>query len=246
MKNLFLNKAKVSLFLIQTIVLIFSELIGQNGIANISSLVIFISLFIIIIFYVQLLYDPKVYIAFKRETPYQNMLYFLFILSNEIQPYYLIENKIGKHFEGCGICEICKKYIRYLNKSFDYFEFNENENTYFINKEFYKNQDRLINIFFDILYNGKNKYFYLIKEMILLYQSKKLLDNISYFYINLSFLIFSELKNNNYILARNLQIILDEINKSNKLPNSLFIKFNNIFEDSTRYSCSTNKRNYSL
>ena len=217
MKNLFLNKAKVSLFLIQTIVLIFSELIGQNGIANISFLVIFISLFIIIIFYVQLLYDPKVYIAFKRETPYQNMLYFLFILSNEIQPYYLIENKIGKHFEGCGICEICKKYIRYLNKSFDYFEFNENENTYFINKEFCKNQDRLINIFFDILYNGKNKYFYLIKEMILLYQSKKLLDNISYFYINLSFLIFSELKNNNYILARNLQIILDEINKSNKL-----------------------------
>ena len=53
--------------------------------------------------------------------------------------------------------------------------------------------------------------------MILLYQTKRLLDNISYFYINLSFLIFSELKNNNYILARNIQIILNKINNTNKL-----------------------------
>ena len=109
------------------------------------------------------------------------------------------------------------KHKKYINKRDDNYKGDENENTNFINKEFYKNKEGLINIFFDILYNGKNKYFSIIKEMILLYQTKRLLDNISYFYINLSFLIFSELKNNNYILARNIQIILNKINNTNKL-----------------------------
>ena len=217
MKNLFLNKTKVSLFFIQALILIFSELVGKNGISNISFLIIFISIFIIILLYVHLLYDPKIFVTFQRETPNENMLYFLFILSNETQPCSLIENKIVKHYEGCGICELCNKYKKYINKRDDNYKGDENENTNFINKEFYKNKEGLINIFFDILYNGKNKYFSIIKEMILLYQTKRLLDNISYFYINLSFLIFSELKNNNYILARNIQIILNKINNTNKL-----------------------------
>ena len=219
MKNLFINKIKVSLFLIQTFILIIAELIGRNGISNVSFLIIFISLFLIIILYIHLLYDPKKYIRIQRETPNENMYYFLFILSNEAQPCYIIENKINNHFESCGICDLCKKYANYINQKNDYIDFDENENINFINKEFYKNNEILIDAFFEILYNGKNKYFALIKELIVTYKYKRknLLNNISYFYINFSFLIFSELKNNNYKLALNIKIILDFINNTNKI-----------------------------
>ena len=55
--------------------------------------------------------------------------------------------------------------------------------------------------------------------MILTYKNKakNILDNSSYFFINLSFLIFSELKNNNYNLVLNIKIILDFVNNDNKL-----------------------------
>ena len=219
MKNLFLNKTKIALFFIQTFVIIITELIGRKGIANISFLIIFVSLFVIILLYVYLMYDPKMYINIKRETPNENLYFFLFILSNETQPCYMIENKINIHFENCGICDLCKKYIQFLNQINNNIEIVESEKINYINKGGNKNQDRLINIYFDILYDGKNKYFSLIKEMILTYKykAKNLLYNISYFYINLSFLMFSELKNNNYILALNIKIILDVINNTNKL-----------------------------
>jgi hypothetical protein len=219
MKNLFLNKTKVALFFIQTFVFILAELLGKRGILNISFIIIIICLFFITISSVYLIYDPRIYINFNRETPDDNMYFYLFILSYEHQPCYVIENKINSHYEGCGICNLCIKYHNYLFLTFDYIEAEENEKLTFINKDVYKKEDRLINLFFDILYEGKNKYFSLIKEMILTYKNKakNILDNSSYFFINLSFLIFSELKNNNYNLVLNIKIILDFINNDNKL-----------------------------
>ena len=219
MKNLFLNKTKVALFFIQTFVFILAELLGKRGILNISFIIIIICLFFITISSVYLIYDPRIYINFNRETPDDNMYFYLFILSYEHQPCYVIENKINSHYEGCGICNLCIKYHNYLFLTFDYIEAEENEKLTFINKDVYKKEDRLINLFFDILYEGKNKYFSLIKEMILTYKNKakNILDNSSYFFINLSFLIFSELKNNNYNLVLNIKIILDFVNNDNKL-----------------------------
>ena len=219
MKNLFLSMTKIAFFFIQTLVLILIELIGRNGISSISFLIIFVSLFVIILLYVYLVYDPIMYISIKRETPNENMYFFLFVLSNETQPCYLIENKINIHFESCGICKLCKKYILYLKQRTGYELIEESENINYIKKEINKRTDRLINIFFDILYDGKNKFFPLIKEMILTYKynTQNLLDNVSYFYINLSFLLFSELKSSNYVLALNIKIILEVINNTNKL-----------------------------
>ena len=219
LKNIFLNKTKVALFFIQTFVLIIAELTGKKGLSNIAFIITFISLFIIILLYIYLMYDPKLYIKIKRETPNENMYYYLFILSNETQPCYLIENKINSHYESCGICVLCKKYIQYLNKNSKSIENEEKENINFLHKDTYKNKAGLINDFFDILYDGKNKYFLIIKEMILTlnYKTHDITDNLSYFYINLSFLLFQELKNNNYILALNIKIILDVINNENKL-----------------------------
>ena len=217
MNNLFLNKAKVALFLTQTLVLILAELIGQSEIVNISFLFICIFLFIINLLYIIFIYDPINYIKIRNENPDENLYFYFFILSYEIQPFYLIEKKIHSHYEICGVCNLCKKYKNYMSQ---YSEFNElDEKTNFIIRMESKNKEKLINQFFNILYDGKSKYLLLMKEMILTYKNKanNLSVNNSYFYINLSFLIFSELKDKNFNLALNLKVILDIINHSNKL-----------------------------
>ena len=203
MKNIFLNKAKVALFFVQTSLLIYVEIIGKNDILNISFLIIFICLFIIFISYVFILYEPIKYLRINGDTHNENMYFYLYLLSLETQPCHIIEKNIIIHYKQCGICDLCKKYNIYLDK------IDEN----------HKNKDSIINHFFDILYDRKNKYFLLIKEIILTYKEKanSLLDNISYFYINLSFLLFSELSNYNYVLALNIKILLDVINNQNKL-----------------------------
>ena len=219
MKNLFLNETKISLLFVQTLTLIIAELIGKEGILNISFPIIFISLCVFILLFIYINYDPKLFVRIKRETPEQNLYFYLFVLSHENQPCYLIETKIKNHYERCGICILCKKYNKYFNHISNILDIEENGNLNMINKEEYETKNCLINIFFNIISEGNNKYFSLIKEMILTYKNKaeSLLVNCSYFYINLSFLLFSELKNNNYVLALNIKIILDVINNENKL-----------------------------
>ena len=154
------------------------------------------------------MYEPKLYIRIRQETPDENMYFFLYIISNERQPCFIIENTIKKHYEFCGICNLCKRFQHYINLSSDY-EVVENDNINFINKDKFQRTEKLINIFFFILYDGKDKYFPLIKEMILTFQNKEesLLNNSSYFFINLSLLIFSALRKKNYVLALNISII---------------------------------------
>ena len=220
MNNLFLNKVKVALFFIQTCVLIIAQLIGKKGIVNISFLFIFIFQFIITLLFIVFLYDPIDYIKINNENSDENLFFYFFILSFEVHPFYIIEKKIISHYELCSACNLCKKYKNYLNQNSEFSEFNEKAN-YIIRKEV-KNRDKLINQFFNILDEGKNKYLYLMKEMLITYKNQKnnISENNSYFYINLSFLIFSELKNKNYNLALNIKVILEIINHSNKLSDS--------------------------
>ena len=216
MKNIFLNKTKVALFFIQTSILLFVELIGKKSIFNISFIFITFFLFLIILLYINLLYNPINYIRIQKETPNENMYFYFYILSYETHPFLIIEKNISIHYGVCGICNLCIKYKKYLENNKDLIEIEESVN--FISRIIPKKKEKLINEFFNILYEGDNKYFFLIKEMMITYKEKSngLLDNSSYFYINLSFLIFSELKNKNYILALNIKILLDYINNTNK------------------------------
>ena len=219
MKNLFLNETKIALFFAQTIIIIIAELSGKNAILNISFLVFLISIFIILLCSIFYFYEPMSFFKIKRGASIQNIIFYLFVFSIDTEPLYAIENQIKLHNESCGICDLCKKYIKYLRVKMNYAEIEENENCRLINKTEKRNTDKLINIFFDILYDGKNKYFPLIKDIILIHRNNEhnLFINSSYFYVNLSFLLFSELKDNNYILALNIKIILDVINNINKL-----------------------------
>ena len=87
-----------------------------------------------------------------------------------------------------------------------------------INNNNNEHTNKLMNLF-DIIYNDDNKYFQLIKKIIINYKNKGKEDfiNNSFYYINLSFLIYSDYQKNNITLSLNEKIILEVINKENKL-----------------------------
>ena len=86
------------------------------------------------------------------------------------------------------------------------------------NDTFEGNNNNIEMNLFHVLYENKNEYFKLINEIILNYKynKKKLFMNSAYYYINLCFLFFSELKIDNINLSLNIKLILDILNKENK------------------------------
>ena len=72
------------------------------------------------------------------------MYYFLFLLSNELQPFIMIEKHISIHYEICGICSLCKKFKNYLKQNLN----NEDEENLNEIKN-YKGKDELVNSYFE-------------------------------------------------------------------------------------------------
>ena len=68
---------------------------------------------------------------------------------------------------------------------------------------------------FYLIYDGKNQYFNLINHFTVNYKIKKKnnLKNYSHYYINLSFLIYSNYEKNNITLSLNEKLILEKINQ---------------------------------
>jgi hypothetical protein len=140
------------------------------------------------------------------------LIYYFYIISEKNELNFLIERKINEHFEKCNICYLCNKYKKYLNRyKLDIIDENNKENNIILKTNEIKN-------LFNVLYEFNNNYFKLINEIVLdyKYNRKKFIINSSYYYINLSFLIFSEFKNNNITLSLNIKLILYVINKENK------------------------------
>ena len=220
MKNSFLNKTKTSLFLINTSILILALLFGRDEIITVLFLILCIGIIFIIMAYIYMIYNPFHYIKIKRETPTENMFFYLFILSNSNDLDFLIENKIKEHFEGCGLCTLCKKYIKYLEDN-QTIGGEDEEKTSLIKNENSKNDnfDNKLMDLFHVLYDGKNKYFELIKKITINYKNrgKDCFKNNYYYYINLSFLIYNDYKKNNRVLSLNEKILLDVFNRENKL-----------------------------
>ena len=219
MKNTFLNKTRIGFFLINTMILIFALLFGRNEIISILFLFLCLGLFFIVMVYIYLVYSPFHYINIKEESTKENIFFYLYILSDNNNLEFLFENKIKKHFDKCGICRLCHKYLKYLENN-QGLDIEDDERTKLINKE--KNNTIIsknkLNDLFYIVNDGKNKYFELIKKIIINYKIKEKdwLNNYSHYYINLSFLIYSDYKNNNITLSLNEKILLDLLNKENK------------------------------
>ena len=223
MKNTFLNKTKLVFFFTKTVITIVALIFGNKEIKNLFFLIICIIILLIIMVYVYLVYNPFFNIKIKNENPLENTIFYLFILSEKNDYEFVIEKKINKHYEKCGLCELCKKYMKYK-----YRKVNENEekeklineendqntkNSYDDNND---NNDKIIDLF-DIIYGEKNKYFNLMKIIILNYKEKgkESLYNNVYYYINFSFLIYSDYEKNNINLSLNEKLILEVLNRKN-------------------------------
>ena len=220
MKNTFLNKTKLILFFTKTVITLVALIFGKREINNILFLVICIFLLLIIMAYFYLVYNPFFNITIKIENPLENIYFYLFILSEKNDYEFIIEDKINEHYEKCGLCELCKKYMKYKNRKVIENEekeklFNE-ENDQNKNNNNNSDNDKIIDLF-DIINDGKNKYFNLMKIIILNYKEKgkESLYNNAYYYINFSFLIYSDFEKKNINLSLNEKLILEVLNREN-------------------------------
>ena len=236
MKNSFLNKTKVIFFFANTIIIIIALLFGRDEIITILFLILCIGIFFILMVYMYLMYNPFHFIRINRDTPVENIFFYLYILSEKNDLEFLIENEINEHYEKCGLCSLCKKYIQYLDiydNLDDKEEYEEKEKEKLINNKKTKikndNNNQFMDLF-DIIYDGNNKYFELIRKITLNYKNigKDSFFNNSYYYINISFLIYSDYQKNNITLSLNEKILLEEFNKENKLLDNHELQINQI------------------
>ena len=131
MKNKFLNLSKLSLFFVQTFILIITEAVGHKDLINIWYLITLIGLFLIILIYVNLLYEPKYYIKINSENQTENLLYYFYLITDKNELKFLLESKIKEHYEKCKVCFICSKFRKYMNKyKLDNIDDNYKENSY--------------------------------------------------------------------------------------------------------------------
>ena len=217
MKNKFLNISKISLFFTQTFAIIIAEIVGQSEIINIYFVFIITGLFVFLLLYINLVYEPLCYIKIKTETPLENLLFYFHIISHKNELNFLLEKKINEHYEKCGICSLCIKFRKYLNSI--KFKINDNNNIEnLVNTKRIKEENKLISLF-KVLYEYNNNFFPIINEIVLNYKynKEKIFINSSYYYINLSFLIYSEFKINHITLSLNIKLLLDIINQENKI-----------------------------
>jgi len=218
MKNSFLNRTKICLFFTQTIVILLAFFIGKGGITTILFLIMEISTLLIIMSFIYFIYNPIYYIIINSENSLGNIVYYLYILSEKNDYDFLYENKINEHYKKCGFCFLCKKYNNYRVRYKQ--EFADDEKEKLLNdKERTNNNNNNNNLIelFDIINDGKIKYFNLIKKLILNYKNrgKESIKNNSYYYINLSFLIYSDYKQKNISLSLNERILLEILYKEN-------------------------------
>ena len=213
MKNTFLNKIRLSLFLAKSIIISLALLVGKNEILTILFNIISISSLLIIISYIYFIYNPYYYIKIKIERPMENIYYYLYILSNKENLNFLYVKKMNEHYEKCGICNICQKYFKTFKKNE-----NDDEEESLLKKG--KNElinDKEVMDIFNIIYDGKNKFFNLMRNIIINNNNNKSLksfNNNEYYYINLSFLLYSDYEKNNITLSLNEKLILEIISEN--------------------------------
>ena len=226
MKNSFINKTRLCCFITNTIVIGFALLVGKNEIMSILFIFVSVGILLIIMGYLYFMYNPFSFIKIKRESPMENIYFYLYILSHKNTLDYLFENKVNDHYESCGICNLCKKYNYFFNKydKKSEFENEEKKTLLYVDKTDIiedinnNNDNELIDLFY-IVYNGENKYFQLIKKMVMNYKlkGKESFSNNAHYYVNLFFLIYSDYINNNITLSLNEKLILEIINEENRL-----------------------------
>ena len=217
MKNSFINKTRLSLFLAETTIVFFSFFIGRDKIFTTLYVLITFGIMLIFTGFLFFIYDPYSYVQIRSEYPTENLLYYMNMSNKKDGIEILFETKLVSHFRNCSFCNLCRKYIRYRTEEEDTKDINSKSNTdekeSLIN---HSNGEKKIIDLFDLLYDGKTKYFFLIKKVQSNYKKygKIILNNI-YYYINFLYLIYFDYKNNDITLSLNERVILEIMKKEN-------------------------------
>ena len=214
MKNTFLNRMKISLFLAETMIIIISYLFLEKKIYSILYIFINIGIIIIFIGFLFCIYNPISYININNKSYNENIFYYLNMINAKNNMLFLIENKLKNHYGQCGLCNLCKKYAKCITYENNKNSFSEKDLLITDKKSITKTID-----LFDIFYDGKTKYFKLIRNLEMCYKKcgKNIFNNNLYFYINLLYLIYSDFLNNDITLSLNEKIIFDIINVENQI-----------------------------
>ena len=217
MKNEFLNRTRVSLFIFQSIVIIFALFIGRKEIISIFFIIIFGCLLIIVNAFIFVIYNPFSCITIHRDTTLENIIYYLYIISYKDDVDFIFVNKLNEHYEKCGICDLCNNYLRYIKNYEQKFDKNE-ENESFVEEDKNDNKNELDDLL-SLIYDGKNQYFNLINNLIVNYKIKNIeyYKNYSHYYINFNYLMYIGYMKKNITLSLNEKLILDKINQENNL-----------------------------
>ena len=217
MKNSFLNRTKLSLFLAETTIVFFSYFMGDKNIFTVLFLLISIGIIIIFIGFLYFIYDPYTYIHIENAKPMENMFYYLNMINGRNDIEFLIERKLNSHYKECGICNLCKKYIKYKTEVEKEKDINLTDNEKDLLIDFNKDDKKIIDLF-DLLDDGIKKYFKFIRRVVTNYRKygKSIFSNNVYYYINLSYLIYSDYINNDITLSLNEKIILEIVNQENQ------------------------------
>ena len=194
MNNSALNKARFSLLLTIVISMIIILIINKSKIFHIYSFISLINFFIINIVSVFYFYDPYKYAKFDRDDNIENIFYYFFMFDRDKNKYFLIDEKIEEHISKCNMCNLCKKYNKVKNK----------------NKE--------IDLY-KIIYNGEDILFNLMNIIIrrIKKNGKNSFVNNSYYLINIMYAYCKIIKDNNYNVLLNIELIFEIINSENKL-----------------------------
>ena len=145
MKNSFLNRTRIIVFISNSVIISLVLIIGKNDIMSTFFLIICICFLFINIVYIYLLYNPYSYIKIKRETPEENMYYFLYVSSNKIELSFIIINKLQEHYEYCSMCDLCKRYSNYLKINSKTIKFIDSETEKLLNETEVNNDNIIVN-----------------------------------------------------------------------------------------------------
>ena len=221
MKNTFLNKVRICIYITQFLIIIYAMIDEQKQIENISFIVVSVILLLVVVGYFFFIYNPFLFIEIKKESPMKNIIFYLYTVSGENKMSFLIKHKINEHYEKCGYCTLCKKYKYYLSKIKKNKEIDSEETRNLINSEKIEindNIERDLKDLFFIFDYANMKYFYFIKNMVKNYNinGKESFKNYMHYYINMSLLMYENEKINLNLLL-NEKLILEFIHQQNSV-----------------------------
>ena len=183
MNNVALNKIRYSILLTNFIIVVLVLITGTDHLTNVYLIICFINVFILSILLIWIFYNPYNYIRFDTDENEENALYYFFVLDRNKNKNLLLEMKLEEHKNRCGRCGLCKKYKEAK-----------------INEKF-ENVD-----LFYIIYNGQNYVLNLMNKIVRELNKQgniNVFSNNAYFLINLIYIYYMGITQNDYCLFLN-------------------------------------------